>query len=578
MKKLYNLIEYDMFGKQPTWYIGGQAFYGTIFGLIISIFALLTICVCSLYFIIEMFDTKNVNSYTSVDNPAEPLSIQLTSDKFYLALALEDPKTYNFIFDESIYTITAEYRVATREQNGTISWIEEPVELAPCEIEKFPKNYQTIFSTRSVNHMYCVKFLNYTIEGTFLHDKYSFIKFDFYQCVNTTKNGNKCKPKDQIDYYLNGTFATVEFTDISLDPSNYSNPDSPKLGELYSTVGNNFYREMHLFLKEVKFESDRGLVFSSIQSQKYIQLDYLSDMFSFKSQSNFCSLTLKLSNRIDVYKRTYTKFQTTLANIGGIVKAVTIIGQVLTYFFIQTKYELDLINKIFFINSGENKYQLSTQNATKLPGDSNSNLPIMDNSNNKCIKNFKNNSPFNNNYMKKSGDNLPQINKMQNLTKFQTSSSCRSDQKTQATSDTNVPINLLSLSVPEIFFSKICAKFYKSRPNIELLTKGSQLIQTKLDIIYLIREFFNLTRLESLIFSEDQLLLFNLLYKQKLSLSLNTEKMKQSLLIIKNEYKNCLSPQIKKAFENVSQGKSKSIIQNSTFIGCLDPTIKRLLE
>ena len=104
------------------------------------------------------------------------------------------------------------------------------------------------------------------------------------------------------------------------------------------------------------------------------------------------------------------------------------------------------------------------------------------------------------------------------------------------------------------------------------------MIQTKLDIIYLIREFFNLTRLESLIFSEDQLLLFNLLYKQKLSLSLNTEKMKQSLLIIKNEYKNCLSPQIKKAFENVSQGKSKSIIQNSTFIGCLDPTIKRLLE
>ena len=184
--------------------------------------------------------------------------------------------------------------------------------------------------------MYCVKFLNYTIEGIFLHDKYSFIKFDFYQCVNTTNNGNKCKPKEQIDYYLNGTFATVEFTDISLDPSNYSNPDSPQLGELYSTVGNNFYREMHLFLKEVKFESDIGLVFSSIQSQKYIQLDYLSDMFSFKSQSNFCSLTLKLSNRIDVYKRTYIKFQTTLANIGGIVKAVTIIGQVLTYFFIQT--------------------------------------------------------------------------------------------------------------------------------------------------------------------------------------------------------------------------------------------------
>ena len=75
----------------------------------------------------------------------------------------------------------------------------------------------------------------------------SFLLFNFYQCKNTTLNGNKCKSSDVIDYYLNGTFAAVEFTDVSIDPTNYDSPDIPMIGEGYSTVSNNFFREMHVF-------------------------------------------------------------------------------------------------------------------------------------------------------------------------------------------------------------------------------------------------------------------------------------------------------------------------------------------
>lgn len=156
-----------------------------------------------------------------------------------------------------------------------------------------------MFAKRKIETMYCVKNFTYNIEGTFLHDKYSFLIFDFYQCVNSTKNNNKCKPQEDIDYYLNGTFVSVEFTDISLDQSNYSYPDSPILGETYSTISKNFYREMHIFLKSVLFRSDR----------------------------------------VDVYERTNIKFQTTLANIGGILKAVTTIRMIVTYFYSQTKYD-----------------------------------------------------------------------------------------------------------------------------------------------------------------------------------------------------------------------------------------------
>ena len=76
-------------------------------------------------------------------------------------------------------------------------------------------------------------------------------------------------------------------------------------------------------------------MFSSFQEKKYIQLDYLNDMFTLQRQDKFCSFTVKLSNRIDVYSRKYTKCQTALANIGGVIKGISVIGFIITYCYSQ---------------------------------------------------------------------------------------------------------------------------------------------------------------------------------------------------------------------------------------------------
>ena len=91
MKYLKSFIEYDMFGSSPTLYIEGKESFGTIFGLIITILALISYFVCGIYFVLEMFDKSNVNSFTSVQNPTKPLSINFTSDKFYFGFAIQDP-------------------------------------------------------------------------------------------------------------------------------------------------------------------------------------------------------------------------------------------------------------------------------------------------------------------------------------------------------------------------------------------------------------------------------------------------------------------------------------------------------
>ena len=185
-----------MFSKEPNLYIGGKRYYGTLFGFIITIIAVLICFICGAYFIYEMFDTKNVSSVTSVKHPSNPLSINFTSDKFYFTFALEDPNTYVNVFDESIYTVNGFYKIATRHEDGNISWESYPVELEPCQIEKFNPRYYGLFLKRNIHKKYCVKNFTYNIEGTYLHDKYSFLIFNFYQCKNTTMNPIKCKSQE----------------------------------------------------------------------------------------------------------------------------------------------------------------------------------------------------------------------------------------------------------------------------------------------------------------------------------------------------------------------------------------------
>ena len=564
MKYLKSFREYDMFGSSPTLYIEGKESFGTIFGLIITILALISYFVCGIYFVLEMFDKSNVNSFTSVQNPTKPLAINFTSDKFYFGFAIQDPYTYDFVLDESIYYVTASFKVATRLENGTLDWQTHPVELERCQIDKFNKRYKELFEKRNIQNLYCVSNFSHTIEGTFLHDKYSFLMFDFYQCKNTTENGNKCKPQDKIDYYLNGTFVAVEFTDISLDPSNYSNPDTPILGETYSTVGNNFYREMHIFLKAVKFKSDVGLLFTSIKETDYIQLDYLNDMFALKLRDMFCSFTLKISNRIDVYERTYVKFQTTLANIGGIIEGVSTIGIIITFFYSKTAYELGLTNQIFNVVDGGNYKKVTQFHKTKE------------------IYEFKDNLFFNqeitNENRNTGSSNRPDEPQRRTSTKVSSKTSLSSrDKKSErlSTREENLLKKIkkykpIRLSIFDLLFSKLFKSCFNKKTKIKLLNKGMSIIIEKLDIISMVKEVFNSMKLRKMLFSKAQSIIFNLNFKPELSLK--KEKLDRANLSL-GQLTNINTTNVKankKALEYLNRESEYKIINDSVFLAYIN--------
>ena len=539
--------EFDMFGATPTFYIDKKKKSGTICGLLITILAFFSYFACGIYYISDIFDKSNVKSYISVRNPSNPLSINFTSDKFYFGFAIQDPVTYDFILDESIYYVNAFYKIATRQEDGNFAWEVEPVELEPCQSSKFNSRYQELFEKRNVNNLYCIKNFTYNIEGTFLHDKYSFITFDFYQCKNTTDNDNKCKPQDKIDYYLNSTFVAVEFTDISVDSSNYTHPITPLVGETYSTIGHSFYKEMHIYLKSVLFKSDIGLLFTNIEEGNYLQLDYVNDMFALKVKEMFCSFSLKISNKIDVYERSYTKIQATLVNIGGIIQGISTIGMIITFFYSKTSYNLALTNHIFNITSNSSRHiSFSLQQKAK-----------------NTIKNktTKNTGTYQSSqtYSLKSKDTRT-INKYSLPSKFKREPSINEENLLQK----NIQHHPIHLSFITMCLSQMLPQCFSKNMKTKLLFKGTSIIEEQLDIITMVKEAFNNMKIRKMLLSKVQYQLFN--SNSHPDLSLSDEKVKSKFEF---EFKNIKSMNIKikrKMFDLLKKESNNKIINDSIFL------------
>ena len=205
MKCLCNLScrflkDVDMFGKEPELYYKGMSKKKSWIG---RIFTILFVCIyigLIIYKVIRMLQRYDVSFYDTFLYEDKPPSIQLSNELFYGGFALEDPNTYDSFIDEGIYYPKAYFK-RTERKGDDFEWDIKELELERCKLEKFGSKFRDSFKKKSLNNYYCFKDMNFTLEGHFSYDLYSLFFIQFFPCVNTTEN-NKCKPIDEIDYYL----------------------------------------------------------------------------------------------------------------------------------------------------------------------------------------------------------------------------------------------------------------------------------------------------------------------------------------------------------------------------------------
>ena len=273
-------------------------------------------------------------------NPEKYESIHLTNEIFYLGFAIEDPVAYDTILDERIYYPKAYFKKGKRTGEEWI-WDVKEVELERCKLEKFGSKYKDIFINKHLNLYYCFKDMDYLLEGHFSYDLYSILFISLYPCKNTTENNNHCLPLEKIDYYLKGTFVTLEMKDILLTPNDYNYPITGRTQDIYTTVGKKLFKELYIFFEIPNIETDLDFIgineIKNIKTEKYLKYDYYSQMTKlletniYKTNESFCDITLKLSDLVFYQRRTYTKLLNILGDVGGIME---IFNMILDFLFL----------------------------------------------------------------------------------------------------------------------------------------------------------------------------------------------------------------------------------------------------
>ena len=345
----------DMFGKEPQLYYKGEEKKTSWIGRIFTVLFVVVYFAFFVYKLIRMMRKMDVTFYDTFTYAPEPSKIRITNENFYGGFALEDPNTFDEFIDEGIYIPKASFRRAERKGEN-FTWDIVDLELERCKLEKFGSSYQEKFKTKALDNLYCIKNMDFFLEGHFSYDLYSLFFIQFFPCVNTTERQN-CKPLDIIDHYLKNTFISFQWQDIELTPKNYSYPIRPRDVDIYNTVGKRLFQEIHAYFQVVNIETDIDFIgfdeFENIKTDTYLKYDEMIIMSNLiendinETGDSFCDFTIKLSENIRIERRTYTKLITILGDVGGLMEVLFTLFRVICSLSVDILYDISLVNNLF---------------------------------------------------------------------------------------------------------------------------------------------------------------------------------------------------------------------------------------
>ena len=516
------LKDIDMFGKEPELYYKSRPKKTSWIGRILSFLFVLVYFAFFLYKLIRMLKKIDVTFYDTFTYADKPPAVPLTHNNFYIAFALEDPITYNPFVDESVYYPKAYFKRAEMKGDA-FEWKIVELEVERCKLEKFGESYREVFKNVDLYNHYCFKDINnYILEGHFSYLLYSFFYIEFYPCVNTTES-KKCKPLNEIDYYLANTFISFEIENIELTPKNYENPTRPRNTDVYTTVGKKLFQEIHVYFEVVNIETDLDWFgfdeFENIKSDIYLKYDEMFIMGNlieediYETGNKFCDVTFKLSENVRTQRRVYTKFVTILGDVGGLMEVIFTFFRLISSFSVDILYEISLVNRLF-------KFDLDKKNVILRENDQNNfkQIKVFDVNDKETIKekklennditiianntrkNMKNKS--NKLFSKKKVINRNNNNEIFSMNFSNTKSksnfqdveignkiAVNDDKKNNMNKESKNIVNKVRLNRACIYFWFCFARHRKIQDNF-LITEGMDLISKRLDIFNIFEKIY----------------------------------------------------------------------------------------
>lgn len=155
------------------------------------------------------------------------------------------------------------------------------------------------------------------------------------KCINVTFRNIVCKPKEEIDEYVEKNLVRVKLglIDHDFDVQEYKTPVLSYINEIKNDIRGSDFTNNNLNFSPVKVATDKGILFKDVRNSMTYKLDLNEKLTYKKSDAPYLlsGWAFFMGNKQETYTRSYQKLQQYLSAVGGISKTIFFAAEVLNY-------------------------------------------------------------------------------------------------------------------------------------------------------------------------------------------------------------------------------------------------------
>lgn len=348
MSWIYDLIrKSDILGTEASlYYDKSDTTVKSLYGGLLSTLLIMLMFFGGGYFSLQFFNRSN---FTLVSNQAKDFHVRY--ENFNLSpfmIRLSGQRAV--IFPDSFYNI--ELRVYYFDEKVSAEQHYEIVPMTKCDINLsiFDNSRDSFKNISEFDSYYCPDWDRiFDMYGLYGSTYFSFIKIYFSPCKLGSKNNDKiCSDSSEVEAALETSY--VDFITLTNELDHYKqNPLSKIIYKSRIPTSITVFKRIFLYFYKLVYSNDEGYIFESLNNQVVFNVkDYYVDIDLRNQEDNvFVWFTMQNYEYTTTHTRSYMKAQTLLANIGGIVKGLTLIGFILNYLINKNLYNLNLANCIY---------------------------------------------------------------------------------------------------------------------------------------------------------------------------------------------------------------------------------------
>ena len=331
----------------------------TLIGMLCSFLLNIGCAAMFIIYILELFDHSKPNVNYSKIHKQKTTNMTLNTRDLLYTIGFRD-KYYQILQDPTIASLHPIYERFFSYDNG--SFIYDPIELDVVNCTEFLPLFiqlglEVEYYTNGVMNYFCFNSsqLNEPVilGGKYGSEFYGNLKITAQKCIDSQENRDKgiiCKEENIVNDAVQDAWIEITYASAFIDSDNYTHPIQYILDGYYTRLDSSVNKMLYTYFNLVNFYSENNIIFDYEKRYQAIKEDYeTTDINIHNEDGSVFTVYICPSFTVENYKRTYTKIQEIVANVGGLYRCIFIVGYVLLSFYQSEYFNVKIMN--YFIKT-----------------------------------------------------------------------------------------------------------------------------------------------------------------------------------------------------------------------------------